>query len=329
MISVIVPVYKVEDEIVRCVESVQRQSYFDWELILVDDGSPDRSGEICEELALSDSRIRVFHKENGGASSARNIGLEHALGEWIVFVDGDDVINPDYLNAISINKGYDFLVFGMAIDRFDSDGNLTESSSKLISKELRIECQQVGLVFACLFRSLNMDSSCAKAYRKSIIDKYRLRFNEKMICYEDFDFVIRYLSYCKGRLCSLPYIAYHYIQGTDYNPIRRRNNRDLSPSIMILIKTIHNWIQPENLEGDNKDAYFYLIAAKYGLILNQIKFKRFKEVNKILTYIVHNEFFCKYRDIIISHSTFVNRLILKLNIPLLRYGAYFLNRIMR
>ena len=96
-VSVIVPVYKAEKYLHRCVDSILSQTFTDWELLLIDDGSPDRSGEICDEYAKKDTRIRVFHKENGGVSSARNMGLDIAKGKWIVFVDSDDWCEPDYL----------------------------------------------------------------------------------------------------------------------------------------------------------------------------------------------------------------------------------------
>ena len=89
-ISVIVPVYKAEKFLAECIESVLAQTFADFELVLVDDGSPDNSGKICDDFATRDSRIRVFHKENGGVSSARKLGLENARGEWITFVDADD-----------------------------------------------------------------------------------------------------------------------------------------------------------------------------------------------------------------------------------------------
>lgn len=89
-ISVIVPVYNVEQYLPRCIDSILAQTFTDFELLLIDDGSPDNSGKICDEYAERDTRIRVFHKKNGGVSSARNMGLENAQGEWIAFVDGDD-----------------------------------------------------------------------------------------------------------------------------------------------------------------------------------------------------------------------------------------------
>lgn len=101
-ISIIVPVYKVEQYLSKCIESILSQSFPDWELLLIDDGSPDKSGEICDEYSLKDSRIRVFHKVNGGVSSARNFGLEESEGEWIVFVDSDDWLPKTALNDLYI-----------------------------------------------------------------------------------------------------------------------------------------------------------------------------------------------------------------------------------
>jgi len=100
LISVIVPVYGVEKELEKCVRSIQRQTYAHLDIILVDDGSPDRCGAICDELAAEDSRIRVIHKPNGGLSDARNAGIDAALGAFIAFVDSDDWIDPMMLEVL-------------------------------------------------------------------------------------------------------------------------------------------------------------------------------------------------------------------------------------
>ena len=105
-ISIIVPVYKIEKYVRECIDSILVQTYQDWELLLIDDGSPDNSGVICDEYAQKDSRIRVYHKENGGVSSARNLGLEKMTGEWVMFVDADDTIKPNTLD-LCINKCID------------------------------------------------------------------------------------------------------------------------------------------------------------------------------------------------------------------------------
>lgn len=111
MISIIVPIYKVEDYLVACIKSILASTYKDFELILVDDGSPDNCGRICDEYAAKDSRIHVIHKKNGGLSDARNSGLNVAKGEYVSFVDSDDVIHPRMLEILhdAIKKDdYDF-----------------------------------------------------------------------------------------------------------------------------------------------------------------------------------------------------------------------------
>ena len=98
LVSIIVPVYNVEQYLRRCIESILSQTYHNFELILVDDGSTDSSGAICDEYALADERIHVIHKPNGGVSSARNAGIDTAKGEYILFVDSDDRVEPQHIS---------------------------------------------------------------------------------------------------------------------------------------------------------------------------------------------------------------------------------------
>ena len=99
-VSIIVPVYKVEDYLERCVKSILAQTYTDFELILVDDGSPDRCGEMCDVFAKEDPRIRVIHKKNGGLSDARNVGMDRARGQYLFFVDSDDYIHEQSIEKL-------------------------------------------------------------------------------------------------------------------------------------------------------------------------------------------------------------------------------------
>ena len=142
LISVIVPVYKVEPYLERCIKSVLEQTYTRFELILVDDGSPDRCGEICDEYAKKDTRIRVIHQENAGVSKARNVGIELAIendeSEWISFIDSDDWIHPKYLenlyNAVKV-EGTEVSVCKYVITSNDSCRFLGEIEREVISPE--------------------------------------------------------------------------------------------------------------------------------------------------------------------------------------------------
>ena len=115
--SVIVPIYKVEKYLKKCIDSILEQSFKDFELILVDDGSPDNCPQICDEYAKNDSRIKVVHKKNGGLVSARNVGIQTAIGDYICYVDGDDWIHEDTLKNLynEAIKDYspDMVVFGI------------------------------------------------------------------------------------------------------------------------------------------------------------------------------------------------------------------------
>ena len=104
LVSIVVPVYKIENVLHYCIDSILNQIYEDFELILVDDGSPDNSGKICDEYAKKENRIKVIHKENGGVSSARNCGIDAAKGKYICFVDSDDYVNKNYLEILIKTK---------------------------------------------------------------------------------------------------------------------------------------------------------------------------------------------------------------------------------
>lgn len=171
LISIIVPVYKVELYLERCIRSITSQTYKNLEIILVDDGSPDRCGEICEALVQSDSRIRVYHKENGGLSDARNFGVERASGKYIAFIDSDDYIATNYIEYLLnlLNKHnadiaccYNTQTYGDTADYRTND-------------EISNECLLTGKE-ACrkLFGDLYsvLVTACGKLYRSDIAKKY-------------------------------------------------------------------------------------------------------------------------------------------------------------
>lgn len=325
MISIIVPIFKVELGIHRCIKSILNQSYTDWELLLIDDGSPDNSGVICDEYSAKDTRIKVYHKKNGGVSSARNLGLENANGEWVVFIDGDDTITKDHLKLIAENPEHDLVVFGMATDRFTPEGKLHYTSSALIPDKYVQQFCKLKEDYSLINKSLNMESSCCKGFRRDIIEKNSIRFNNEMICFEDFDFVLRYMKCCNGTFCSLPYIAYHYIQELSYNPISRRDNRDLSHSIFILLGHLTEWIAPEDLNDLDKETCFYIIADKFKLILNQQRGVSFNKAKTVFKRISQNELYLRYKEHIHSKGGRLLNVIMNLNYYGFRWIAYSIN----
>ena len=208
-ISVIIPVYNSEKYLEKCIDSILGQTFQDFELLLIDDGSTDSSGEICDRYAVHDSRIKVLHKPNGGVSSARNIGIELALGDWITFVDSDDWVESNYLSTMisHVVDGVDIVISYPRTFTPNSYDLPAEHYEGLISAEN----------FSLLFSECGMGKytySVTKLYRRTFINKEKLRFDETLSMGEDHIFL--YQSFLKARSVyvskSIVY-NYRYVEG--------------------------------------------------------------------------------------------------------------------
>ena len=209
-LSVIIPVYKVEKYIHKCIDSVLAQSFTDYELILVDDGSPDNCPQICDEYAKKDERIKVIHKQNGGLSDARNTGLDEVKGEYIYFLDGDDYIDSELFRKViekADSEHYDMVSFSY---RKVGDENKIFKFKKaefcLDSKEKRADFI-IGnyLQYKSGFEAWN------RIYRAEIIIKNRLRFYpNKEIYAEDVLFNLCYFVHAE-KIAVMDDILHYYV----------------------------------------------------------------------------------------------------------------------
>ena len=205
LISVIVPVYKVEAYLDRCVQSIVDQTYQNLEIILVDDGSPDNCPAMCDAWAAKDSRIKVIHKENGGLSDARNVGMAVAAGEYISFLDSDDWVDIHFLQVL-----YDLIVrtnADIAECRFVT--TFGESSLPTFSEEITVCTPEEALVRhiqMTMFKQVVWN----KLYRKNIIN---VQF-EKGKCHEDEFWTYQIIANCK-RLAHIEKALYFYFQRAD------------------------------------------------------------------------------------------------------------------
>lgn len=195
-VSIIVPVYNVEKYLPTCIESILNQSYKNFELILVDDGSPDKSGDICDNYAKKDNRIKVIHQINSGVSKARNTGIDNASGEWILFVDSDDELTDNslecYISSIAESNEVDAIISGMK-KIFVSDEKEAEfftlENKTFLKKDFEdmvsyIESKYLfGFVWSRLFKN-------------DIIKRNNIRFNERLASFEDRLFFLDYLAHC-------------------------------------------------------------------------------------------------------------------------------------
>ena len=214
VVSVIVPIYKVEDYVYECVESVLSQSFSDFELILVDDGSTDRSGKICDDYIREDYRIKVLHKPNGGLSDARNAGLALACGEYIYFLDGDDWIDSLLLeNAVNgIKKGYDLVAFN---NYFSYQNKVYEKNSHQTGSFDIDDNSRAEFFLNTLLLSKIGWSSSDRLFKRDIIRKNEMIFaDNKKIFLEDLYFSCCYCAFT-NKILSIEDRLFYYRQRED------------------------------------------------------------------------------------------------------------------
>lgn len=280
MISVIVPIYNVEKYLIKCVNSILYQSYSELEVILIDDGSPDNCGKICDELVKKDSRVRVIHQKNSGLAAARNAGLAVARGEYVAFVDSDDTIENDM-----------YLLLHDMIKINDTDISICECR-KITEKDSleKIECSRYKRVlldndelWELVFGKLN-NSSCNKLYKRKLIGD--LRFPEKVVHGEDLLFNIEYLTKCNmGTYSKAP--MYNYLSRND-SITRSGFNENIFLEIIAKDKakefvTEHMPVQLENAEVFSFRARMNVLRSIFAANKNILYRSKINEIKEYIT----------------------------------------------
>ena len=209
LISVIVPVYNVKTLLPRCINSLLSQKFTDYELLLIDDGSTDGSGDICDEYGKKDSRIKVIHKQNEGVSKTRNRGIDEARGEWITFVDSDDYITPDYLSDLyaCTHSGIGLVVQSLKhirengetlYDYYLPEGEKVYDTSDFAQMVKEQYLSQRGY-------------TVSKLFKKELLNDRNIRFNTEIKFCEDWIFLFSYLNVINQEVCCSPASNYFYV----------------------------------------------------------------------------------------------------------------------
>ena len=211
MISVIVPVYNVDKVLHYCIDSILNQSYSDFELLLINDGSTDKSGDICDKYSKIDTRIRVVHTENGGVSKARNKGIELAKGEHICFIDSDDYISETYLeellNAKKDYPDYDNVWCGFqTVDGYNIPNTI---QTALYSQEDLVSFSSTKCIMEIHSKWLDAGPVC-KLYSRQVVLNENIRFEEGLSLGEDLVFNFRYLDCTNGKIVVINKSLYNY-----------------------------------------------------------------------------------------------------------------------
>lgn len=296
-LSIIVPVYNVEAYLKLCISSILNQPYQDYEAILIDDGSSDSSGVICDEFSHNDKRIKVFHKENSGVSATRNLGIDKACGKWITFVDADDELLPDALNKLMnyAKGGYDLIELSHYMVK--DNQILTPkraNESKIISKK-----EFYTLFFNYPWYAYH-GYVYAKIYRKDILNKNKIRFVEDIYYKEDGLFICQYVAHCKNILISTePVYKYNIRENSAVSTYNKQLDKK-SFSHIIASTSIYKIIKQQNLGNELNIAAKNRICYSYNILKSAYKksqtkdYELLKKTEIIFKENASNTFYLKY-----------------------------------
>lgn len=207
LVSIIIPIYNTESFLERCVQSVMQQTYEYLDILLIDDGSTDQSGSLCDKFAEHDTRIHVFHKKNGGLSDARNYGLEKAVGSYIFFLDSDDWIEPESIQVMvesAEQRGADIVSSGYRV--VDQNGTIT----KKVFQPFGIYSAEEAMGVYLKGRAIH-SIACAKLYKKELFRNVRFPVG---FIHED-EFTTYKLIYASKKICTIEELLYNYFQRSD------------------------------------------------------------------------------------------------------------------
>lgn len=294
-ISIIVPVYKVEEYLEKCVDSILAQTFTDIEVILVDDGSPDRSGVICDEYAAKDPRVKVIHKENGGLSSARNAGIEVAKGRYLGFVDSDDYIGPDMYQLLyeDITREQADLAICGIVDLYGNNVRKTKPVvRKILSKEAAMQ--------AVLEAKLVSVHAVNKLYDSHLFSQ--IRYPEGIIT-EDAAVILDILDLCSKVVINTQpsYFYYHRDESISSKAFTPRD-----------IDTIDVWAKNERWLNENYPELSELAHTRvcwaHFVVLDKImlleNYRKNPYLSQITEYLKSNFGFIVHSDIFLMQRKF-------------------------
>lgn len=291
LVSIVIPAYNVEDYVEECVNSILKQTYTEYEVIIIDDGSSDNTYKICKELASKNPKVYIYQQENQGVSSARNKGLEVAKGNFIVFVDADDIVSPYYVEVLV---------------KLASQGDLgmvgyTSEFEKLENKERnKIICENTKSIIDDILCGKKYDGYLwNKIFKQSIIKKEQIKFKQNITIWEDLLFVLEYLYYSSSAIISGSKLYYYrYRKSSAVNSMELDKYKSKYEIISEIKKS--EFTQNNLCKNKIKKLYYELTLSYCNqlLICNQDS----NEVNTILdTIIVKDLISCKKTIFIIKY----------------------------
>ncbi len=305
-LSIVIPVYNTKAYLSDCLGSILTQSFTDFEILLIDDGSTDGSGELCDEFARLDSRIRFFHKENGGVSSARNLGLANACGEWVYFVDSDDFLLPGGLQTLieCVSDEVDIVMGGyMEVDVSGDVYTVNERAVRVLSKKQSIVTLFAG--YGSFYRYCGY--MCIRLLRRSVIIKNNLVFDPSISIKEDTLFLMQYICKSNGITRQTTVPVYKYCRRSDsaMGEVESRFHPKYVDSFYALVKMKHevdalypSFSQPVFVAKQAIVSRFYSIVGKMEsshvrdeALIEELRSTMYQEVGSMTLFKVQRKLF--------------------------------------
>lgn len=278
LFSVIIPAFNCEETIEKTVDSIAASGIKDYEILIIDDGSTDKTGSICDSLAQKMPTVQCIHQANEGVSAARNCGIKNSQGEYLIFFDADDSLDPNSLsNAVNTieTERPDMLIFGMRFDYYHRE-QIYRCDSLVPPLAGEICVDKVIHNFYDFYESNSLSSACNKIFSRAAIVKANASFDEDMILMEDFMFSLKVLPCCNDIYCLREPI-YHYRQSEDEKKLYRRlcRTRDLPEYLAPFSRQI------ELLGVSDSDRF---MENLYKMLLEQrLYYASYKEICSVMT----------------------------------------------
>ena len=266
-ISIIIPIYNVERYLRQCIDSILAQTFTNFELLLIDDGSPDGCPAICDEYAEKDARIRVFHKPNGGVTSARNKGLDNAKGNWIIYIDGDDWIEPTYVEELynaAINNEADIAICGFRFVYEDGSSVIEHPTIWDDNKQASLN-RYIASIWT---------TACGSIQKTSLYKDNGVQSPKHITFCEDFHLIVR-LCYFAKKVVSIDRPLYNYRQQPS-SIMHTLNEKKRAESLAAYIEIIDFFRKHGETETYKKVMAWRTIHASHYMTYDPLRFEDFK-----------------------------------------------------
>lgn len=269
-ISIIIPIYNVERYLRQCIDSILAQTFTDFELLLIDDGSPDGCPAICDEYAEKDARIRVFHKQNGGVTSARNKGLNNANGNWIIYIDGDDWIEPTYVEELynaAINNEADIAICAFRFVYEDGSSVIEHPTIWDDNKQASLN-RYIASIWT---------TACGTIQKSSLYKDNGVQSPKDLTFCEDFHLMVR-LCYFANKVVSINRPLYNYRQRSS-SIVHSLNDKTWRDELSTYLEIIDFFRNQGELETYKKVMAWRTLKTSNGMTLDLSRFDEFKKYN--------------------------------------------------